>query len=170
MLRAVARGTPGTLWRRIYNVPNPAAGADVAFAVPAHKAWQLLGVSATLTASAIAGNRFPALTFLDVGGIPLGKIACPTAIVASDAPVVSWLPGVGAATVVPAAYASLTLPADWYMLTQESLTLTGHTDVGDQWSNIRVTVLETNTGDPDYIANLARGIEDHLDAIAELRE
>lgn len=168
MLREVARGAPGTLWRRIYNVPAPAAGVDVTFPVPQHRAWRLLGVSARLAASAVAGNRFPTLTLLDSSGVSLGKIASPTAVTATLTNDVSWLPGVGAATVVAAAYSALTLPEEWYMLPAESLTITGHTGVADQWSNIRVTVLETNTGDPDYIAAGARRIEDHIESLYEL--
>lgn len=168
MLRAVARGTPGTLWRRIYNVPNPAAGAGVTFPVPAHKAWQLLGVAATFTASAVAGNRLPSLTLTDVDGTALARIASPTAVTANLAPVVTWTPGVGAATVVAASYASLTLPESWYMLPQEKIVLAGGTDTGDQWSNVRVVVLETNTGDPDYIAAIGQGITDHAEALYDL--
>lgn len=168
MLRQIARGSPGTLWRRIYNVPNPAAGVDIAFAVQPHRAWQLLGVSVTLTASASAGNRLPSLILRDAANVTLAQIVSPTAITATLAPRVSWVTGVGAANVVAATFATLTLPAPWYMLPGESLTITGHTDAGDTWTNARVTVLETNTGDPDYIDSLAQGIMDHGQAIFEL--
>lgn len=168
MLRTIARGSPGTLWRRIYSVPNPGAGNDITVPVPAHRAWQLLGVSVTLTASAIAGNRLPALTLRDGSNITLAQITSPTAITANLAPRVSWVTGVGAANVVAASYAILTLPSPWYMLDAESLTITGHTDPGDTWTNARITVLETNTGDPDYIGSIERGILDHAEAITEL--
>lgn len=168
MLRSIARGSPGTIWRRIYNVPNPAAGVDITFNVPPHRAWQLLGVSVTLTASAIAGNRLPSLTLRDSANVPLAQIVSPTAITANLAPRVSWVTGAGAANVVAASFATLTLPTPWYMLPAESLTITGHTDAGDTWSNCRVTVIETNTGDPDYIDSIAQGIMDHGQAIFEL--
>lgn len=167
-LRAVARGAPGTLYRRIITVADPGAGVDVSVPVPPHKAWHLLGVASVLTASAAAGNRFPKLTLLDAGGVTLGAIASPTAITANLAPSVSWLPGTGAAVVVAASYATLTLPGEWYMQPGESLTLSGHTDAGDAWSAIRVTVLETDTGDPAYIGSLEQRIADHLEALREL--
>lgn len=168
MLRSIARGSPGTIWRRIYSIANPAAGVDITVPVPPHRAWQLLGVSVTLTASASAGNRLPALTLRDASNVTLAQIVSPTAITATLAPRVSWVTGLGAANVVAASFATLTLPTPCYMLSAESLTITGHTDAGDTWTNCRVTVIETNTGDPDYIGALERGILDHAQAIYEL--
>lgn len=168
MLRTIARGSPGTLWRRIYSIASPAAGVDITVPVPAHKAWQLLSVSVKLTASAVAGNRLPALTFKDSDGVTTGIIASPTAITANLAPTFAWMPGIGAAVVVAASYGVLTLPDPCYMLPQESFTITGHTDPGDAWSLCRVQVLETNTGDPDYIQSIQRDVYDHAEALYEL--
>lgn len=168
MLRTIARGAPGTLWRRIYSVPNPGANVDITFPVPAHRYWELLGVSVTLTADSTAGNRLPALSLLDASGVVLAEIVSPTAITATLAPRISWVPGVGAANVVAATFAVLTLPSPCYMGPAESLTITGHTHSGDTWTNCRVTVLETNTGDPDYIGAIAQRIEDHAEALYEL--
>lgn len=168
MLRQIARGAPGTLWRRILSPANPAAGAGVTVAVPQHRAWQLCSVSATLTASAVAGNRLPALDLIDPSGTTLVKIASPTAITATLAPRVTWVPGVGAATVVAASYAVLTLPDRWYMQPGESLTITGGTDPDDQWSAVRLVFLETNTGDPAYGLSVEQQIRDHWEAIHSL--
>lgn len=168
MLRTIARGNPSPAWRRVLRVPNPAAGVDVTVNVPGQRYWQLLGVACRLTASAVAGNRFPALTLRDTDGITLAKIASPTAITAALAPDVTWTPGVGAATVVAASYVALTLPEHWYMAPQESLTITGHTGVADQWSNVRVTIIETIPGDPVFESNLEASIMDHWRAIHEL--
>lgn len=170
MLRQIARGAPAPLWRKIYAVPNPGAGNDITISVEPHKAWQLLGVSVTLATSSTAGNRLPALTLRDAGNITLASIVSPTAITASLAPRVSWVTGVGAANVVAASFAVLTLPTPWYMLPGESLTITGHTHASDAWTDCRLTVLETNTGDPQYRANLEQGIVEHAQAIAELSE
>lgn len=168
MLRAIARGAPGTLWRRTYDVAAPGAGLDVSFPVPQHRVWQLLGVTVKLTASAVAGNRVPTLTLTDVGGIPLVRIPSPTAITATLAPIVSWTPGLGAAVVVPAVSAALTLPEAWYMMPQEQVQITGHTNAGDTWTQIRVTVIETNWGDPAYIDSIDRNIRDRIEALHEL--
>lgn len=168
MLRQIARGSPGTLWRRIYNVANPGANNDITVPVPAHRYWDLLGVSVTLTADATAGNRLPALSLLDASGVVLAEIVSPTAITANLAPRVSWVPGLGAANVVAASFATMPLPSPCYMGPAESLTITGHTHTGDTWTNCRVTVLEVQQGDPDYIDAIGRGILDHAEAISEL--
>jgi len=167
-LRAVARGYPGPLWRNIVDVPSPAAGADVTVTVPGKRAWQLLAVTATLAASSTSGNRIPTLTLEDTFGVPLARIASPTAITASSSPVCSWTPGVGAAVVVVASMACLTLPADWYMQPGEQLTITGHTATNDQWSNVRVTVLETYVGDAAAERNREQAIYDHWSALQDL--
>ena len=167
-LRTIARGTPAPEWRNIYTVPNPSAGSDVSFAVPSKRAWRLLGVAATLTASSTAGNRVPTLTLTDATGVPLARIASPTNVVATDAPVCSWTPGVGAAVVIPATMVCLTLPGAWYMQTQEIVKITGHTATDDQWSNIRITVLETYIGDAVATLNREQAIQDHWTALTDL--
>jgi hypothetical protein len=167
-LRAIARGAPGTLWRRIYTVKNPGAGNDVTFPIPAHRAWELLGVAALLTPSGVAGNRRPVLTLRDSGNVTLAAVASPTLITAAQVTPVTWTNGQGAPVVVGGTAAWLPLPDDWYMMPSESLTVTGHTDPGDTWTNIRVTVLEVNTGDPAYVGSLERQVADHLEALYEL--
>lgn len=168
MLRQIARGYPGTLWRRIYTIPPTAAGVDITYSVPPHRAWQLLGVSVTLTASPTAGNRLPSLILRDNEQVTLAQIVSPTAITANLAPRVSWVTGAGAANVVAASFATLTLPTPWYMTPGESLTITGHTDPVDVWSAGRITVLETNTGDPAFEESIERNILDRIAAFDAL--
>lgn len=168
MLRAVARGAPGTLWRRIYRPPDPAAGADLTFPVPAHRAWQLLAVTCKFTASAVAGTREPALILADSDGTPLVESLISFNITAGLAPVCSWFVGAGGENGDQAAAITASLPIPWYMMPAESIKIIGHTDVGDTITATRITVLEVNTGDVAYERGLARGIADHLDAIVEL--
>jgi hypothetical protein len=130
----------------------------------------VLGVSVTLNASATAGNRLPALSLLDASGVVLAEIVSPTAITANLHPRVSWVPGIGAANVVAATFATLLLPSPCYMGPGESFTVTGHTNASDTWTDCRLTVLEVNTGDIDYIGAISQGIADHAQAIAELVE
>lgn len=49
-------------WRRLtIVVPNPAAGADWSVQVPGGEEWEVLGLAATLTASAAVASRSPDL-------------------------------------------------------------------------------------------------------------
>lgn len=168
MLRQIARGAPSVENLRTYNVPNPAANANVVFPVPGHRAWLLCAVSAKLTASAVAGNRVPLLTLGNAQGSILAQIGSPTAITANLAPTVSWVPGIGTPAVVAASFAALSLPSPWYMTAQDTVTISGTTDATDQWSAVRITVVEVNTGDPAFIDSLERGLEDRIEAAHEL--
>ena len=167
-LRTIARGVPSAAWRRIITIPTPAAGADVTIPVPQAKAWQLLNVAATLTASATAGNRHPLLSILDAGGVAWYRNGKTANVTANTTANLYWAAGVTGETVAPAGDTILPLTDPTYLLPGESITITGHTDAADQWSALRVVVLETNIGDEWAQRNIEQATVDHMQAAIDL--
>lgn len=129
-------------WRRsriVSLVANPAAGADWSQSVPAGHLWQLLGVTATLTTSAAVANRAVALVLGD-GTNPFLTIPAPAVQAASLAGVYSWAGegggyAVGVRQLAP--LPGLTLPPAWTLGSSTLLV-----DVGDQWSAVRLLLLD----------------------------
>lgn len=168
MLRQIARGSPGTLWRRIIHVADPPAGTDITIVVPPHRAWQLLAVNFVLTASSHVANRYPYFEHLDNDNNDLLNVIVGGAVVANGNAEVTFAAGFGTVTTPLANTAIGPLPTPWFALPGETILIGGSGDSADQVGQASLTVLETNTGDPDYIGSLERRILDHVDALHAL--
>lgn len=127
-------------------IANPAVGLEWRHTAPGHGIQRIVALRAVITTSAAVANRLPALVLSD-GTDDFATIPAPAAVAASLSGVVSTVPGapsVGAAG-GPLLYPS---PTDgWTLLPGWSLrTATGAIDAGDQWSAIRLWVVEYPTG------------------------
>lgn len=141
-------------WRRsriVQGVASPAAGADWSQTVPASHLWQLLTVTATLTTSAVAGNRQARLALGD-GTNPFAVLTAPAVQAASLAHVYTWAVGM-----TPLALGLQQLQAlppialgNGWTISVSTLAL----DAGDQWSAIRLGLVDTTArfGDLDLDA------------------
>jgi hypothetical protein len=127
-------GVPFTL-----AIPAPAAGADWTFVPSQTDRTLLLAIASTLTTSATAANRRPALELVDQSGLVYWSADAVFPQVASLAVTYSWARGAGA----PPAAAEVTgqriaLPLPWARL-QPGDTIKSVTAAiagTDQWSQI----------------------------------
>lgn len=131
---------------RPVTVPNPAVGADWRHTGPGQGVQRVVALRALLTASAAVANRLVSLVLSD-GTDDFAASPLTTAVTAGLAVPVSTFPGAqagGALTTVLTAAA----PTDgWMLLPGWSIrAATTALDVGDQWSAIRLWVVEYPTG------------------------
>lgn len=153
-LRALARGTPAPEWRRIVDVPNPAANANVTIPAEAKRAWRLLAVSTTLVAAAVVANRDVVLAHIDASNVALASVPITASITTGQTRRITWAAGIGATVVGSGAALVLPLPEPWYVMPGESLVISGANNAADQFSATRLVVVECYTG--DAVANLNR--------------
>lgn len=127
-------------------IANPAAGADWRHTCPGQGVHRVVAMRAVLTTSAAVANRAVALVLSD-GTDDFATIPAGAAIAASQTGVVSTIPG---APGVGATNGPLLLPSPtdgFLLLPGWSLrTATGAIDVADQWSAVRLWVVEYPTG------------------------
>lgn len=122
-------------------VSNPAAGADWTVTVPTGARWQVQGVTATLATSATVATRVPQFEIRDAGGVLLytqGGASVAAGVAASQ---FSWTGGVPQQANNQRAIEPL---PDFCWLAQGMAidTTTASIQVGDQWSSIRILVVE----------------------------
>lgn len=139
------------LWRRsriVQGVSNPAPGADWSQAVPASHLWRLWGVTAILTTSAVVANRQVRLVLGD-GTNTWATLTAPAVQAANAAHVYTWL--IGATPIALGlqqlqALPPIELPVGWTIGTSTALI-----DATDQWTAVRLAVLDTTArfGDLD---------------------
>lgn len=140
---------------RLVAVTSPSAGADWTVNVPGGVGWVLIAASAKLAASAVVANRNPTLQLSD-GSSSVRVVETPASTAASVATVYSWARGGGAATTVGATGgASAGLPHLPLFGGLSLSTVTGNLDVGDQWSQIVLYVIETRERTLNELAQLA---------------
>ncbi len=130
---------PGIL--RSFNVPNPAAGADWAQAVPTGARWRLVSLQATLSTSVVVANRNPGLVFDDGANIfwsaPSQRISA-----ASSALAYSWgNQGVVALTTASTGSGD-TMPPEYLFAGFRVRATTVALQAADQWSGINLLVEE----------------------------
>jgi len=130
-------------------IPNPAAGAELAVRPDGGRAWRILNMIFTFTASAVVANRNIQLNLSD-GNTRTWRGT--TAVVQAAASVQEYEAYPNAISGVSVSgLALLALPIDglWmppgYVLT----TTTALIDVGDQYSGIALDLVELETG-PEY--------------------
>lgn len=123
-------------------VGNPALGAEWTVAVPAGKAWYLRSITALLTASAVVANRVPWFFIKDAAANQVMALTFTTPATASGTFTYQAAEGMPAettsfGTVMRALPSGLVLPTGWTIST-----VTVSKDAGDQWSAIRLMVVE----------------------------
>jgi len=132
---------------RVVTISNPAAGAEWATTVPAGVQWQLLDTAYFLTTNATVANRFSGLKTTDGATITADTISN----LAQAASVNAQYTFAPSSPVVTLA----SLPSMWLTFPFPLLSLlAGHTvgthtvalQAGDQYSAIRLSVLETVVG------------------------
>lgn len=135
------RGLVGTPVRKTVLVANPAAGADWTVTVPAGEFWDVQSLTATLTTSAVVGNRAPRLEVSD-GVNRINEIQPSTIEAASLA--VRWGMSGGGSTGSNSNGAGI---GGWsgpspFLLNPGYIisTSTVNLDVADQWSQIALDV------------------------------
>lgn len=130
-------------WRRsriVTAVASPAAGADWSVPVPSGHLWSLVSVFAQLVTSGVAGNRAPRFFVSD--GIATWFLIPPAAVQGLTLTVTyCWHPFatpllVGGASAI--AIPPLDLEPGWSFGVSTALL-----DVGDQWSGIRASLVDT---------------------------
>ncbi len=139
------RAVDGPGFLQTYAPGNPAAGADIAFSSTAAGRARLQTFTATLTTSAVAGNRFPsfALAFSSVPGVQF-QVQDTVAVPASTTITYSIAPG-GTNVRGGGAPIFATLPVPSPFIGRSGVTVTSSTQgilAGDQWSAIRATLEE----------------------------
>jgi hypothetical protein len=119
---------------------NPGAGNELAIATDGDASWELLSLRLTFTASAVVGNRHPALVIADPDGKEFVRID-PQIVIAAGATVdVNFVAGLG---YVQAANPTLFgLPGDPFRLLPgwTLKTVTAALDAGDAYTNVRAMV------------------------------
>lgn len=126
--------------RRVQPVAQPAAGADWSVTVPAGVLWELLAVRGLFTASAAVANRVPVLGF-GSEGVTAAQVPVAANITAGQAITVTWAQ-VGAALAF-GLFQIVPLPRVILEPGDTIGTATGAIDVGDQWSAVRLWLVET---------------------------
>lgn len=151
-------------WRRsriVQAVANPAAGADWSQVVPAGHLWRPFSVTCQLLTSAAVANRQAVLVLGD-GTSTYAYLTAPAVQAAGATVIYTWTDvdtfvALGARQV--AALPVVDIPPGWTIGVATSLI-----DVGDQWSAIRLALLDTTSrfgalelaADPDVIYAIAQ--------------
>lgn len=149
-------------WRRsriVVSVPQPAAGADWSVTVPGGHTWAPVTIAGQLLTSAAVATRAVRLTFGD-GNAPFVDLPSAATQAASLTRKYSYWPTaepVATAGDIETAIPPLVLPAGWTIASATDLL-----DVADQWSAVKLHVIDTwiRQGDinidelPDIIVGL----------------
>lgn len=142
---------------RIVTVPSPAAGAEWSTKPPAGSVWLIQTLTARLTTSAVVANRMPRVLYSD-SDAEFYRLPQSQVVVASTVLVLELARGLttsfGQIDVQTWSYAPLLplpLLGSWQIGSTTTLI-----DVGDQWSAIRLYVLEIE--ETPYLVELARDV------------
>ncbi len=131
---------------KIVTLANPAAGADWRHTCPGNAIHRVVAARALLTASAAVANRLPSLVLSD-GSDDFAASPVTTAVTAGLAVPISTFPGAPAGGALLTALTVASPTDGWQLLPGWSLRVaTVALDVADQWSAIRLWVVEYSTG------------------------
>jgi hypothetical protein len=151
---------------RVYFATTPAAGAEWSITVPAGACWEVLHVSATLATSAVVANRQPQLVYRNQDGLSLAIFSSASSQAASLTNALQWDAGLGAAVNTTAIEAPISTPAIPLQAGWTVRSSAAPLDVGDQWSAIRLIVIEWS---PAQVAQAAdQIITRYYDQLANL--
>jgi hypothetical protein len=137
----VRKGHYAVLQRRVFVLPNPAAGAEFIAKVPNAAAWRIDSFQAQFVTSAAIANRVPHFTITDGQGHSVYNVPASGNQVAGTTVQYSGAPDSVAANFDNAVVITLPEP----VILQENWTfqsLTTVIDVGDQWSKVTLVVRE----------------------------
>lgn len=120
---------------------NPPAGVDFTVLVPVGVQWILRSAAMQFAASAVVGNRTPALAIADPANVTVASVPDPTLIVATTVETLTWAPGVNSAS--PATLHSMGFVAECRLLPGWRIkTSTLNIDGADRYSNIAFMIEE----------------------------
>jgi len=167
-LDRVAHMPPTAYTYEVRPVAAPAVGTDFQITVNDGGVWRVHAIVATLTASAVAGNRFPQLRIDDQSTrsmlLPAGA-----ATIANGVTTYSWLLGFPV-TMAAAEGGLVVAPLVEHVLHQgwRFGPVTVARDAGDQWSNVSITIERILTPPHTITQRLVDAIEydDELQSIA----
>lgn len=139
----------GFITRKTVRVTQPNAGADFTVTSDGGELWIPLALTAQLVTSAVVATRQPRLEISNSDGI-IAVIGCSDTMTATTTHVLSWMRGYGANVVGGTSNRdSMPLPDLALMPGETVASVTTNIDVGDQWSNIRLTVLRIYVMSPE---------------------
>jgi len=126
----------------IVNVPNPAVGTDIVYAIPLRVRWAIRSVQATLTTAIGGVNRVPELLFM-WAGIEMIRITASQLLAPAGTFIFGWHEGEAAQVVVGQTSRVASLPSRYLLRAGTGIqTLTTGLAPGDQWSLISVVAEE----------------------------
>jgi hypothetical protein len=138
---------------------TPAAGADLALAVPAGVLWELLGFHTNFVTSAVVAARLVILRVRDADNVEQARLGPQATQAASLTQTYDWLAGYGVLNgngrqQMPLPAPPLLVREGWSLSTVTALI-----DAGDQYAGAFVTVREWS---PQQVLNEAAWIDRHL--------
>ena len=150
----------GFINRKTVQVAQPGAGLDWSVTVDGGEIWIPVSIAAQLVTSAVVANRDPRLEISNSDGT-IAYVATNAAEVASLTHRLCWVRGYGAVTNDTTGHVhTYPLPDVALMPGETVASVTTNIDAGDQWKNVRVTVLRIFTMSPEKRAEQeAYGIE-----------
>lgn len=125
-----------------YAGTNPGAGGEFNEVVPSNTRWQVLGLSARYTTTAVVGNRVVNFYFWD-GSDPIIVVSASLAQAASQTVTYVWAQNLPRAASAVVNIYNITLPQDYILLAgHEFFSSVSFKDAGDDWDPPRYTVRE----------------------------
>jgi hypothetical protein len=136
----VRAAADGRGWTTLFQVGNPAAGANFTLNIPTGEQWVLRSLRCILTTSAVVGQRVPALTLQTGAGAIMVHSPSNVNQTATNVFSYTWFAGAaGIANVGNAVICAwpieLRMQSGWQLQT-----ITALLDVGDQYSSINLCV------------------------------
>ena len=132
------------------SVADPAAGADWSYTVTGSYWIRIASLAFLFTTSSASASRIPNLQVLDEGGVPLAVIPPAAAQIATKAYTYTFLPNVGVVGSIDGTAALAPSPNFFLRPGYKIGTSTAAIDTGDQFSNIRLTAEQIDTGPAGY--------------------
>src|SRR5512142_2803452 len=136
------RGESWDAARSVIAIPNPAAGSDASFPVPASERMMLLAVAFTLTTDGTAGNRTPVVQVGDGSGVTIVDAVSGYALAPSGAARFSFADGLSEWDSAGGAFASGGCPR---VPLDSANTITVHIDgiaAADTLTDVRLVVAQ----------------------------
>lgn len=135
----------GPGYKQVVIQAQPAAGVDWRVDVPEHVLWRVYSIYSAFTTSAVAANRFPALSIRSGIVTNIWSIQAGVVVTASQGYNFYWTPGIpfGPAATAIANQFQIPLPDPFWALAQFSIRPeTANIQAGDQLSESRLLIEE----------------------------
>lgn len=126
----------------IVDIPNPSAGSDWSYTIPANNVMELVSAQGVFTTDFAGVSRYPNLHFFDTAAVLFAAVPGDLAIRTDTSLRVNWLRGIGYRSTLTAAYDILFgLPLDLRLQpTQRIQSWTVSMRPNDRWQSIRLSL------------------------------